>query len=72
VQRADITQPGIAAPILWQGTPDIAPPGVVYILIDGIHRAVRAYREGQRFYCLILSDEQSRACLIGAPAGVIP
>lgn len=65
VARADPCVPGIAAPILDQGQ-------VVYVIIDGIHRAVRAYRDGQPFIVLILSDEDSRACILGNPEGLIP
>ena len=72
VARADISQPGIAAPILWDGDPALAPQGMVYVLIDGIHRTTRAYQEGWPFYAVVLSDAQSRACVLSAPPGVIP
>ena len=72
VARAHIGTPGIAAPFIWQGNSTIAPPGIVYILIDGTHRAVRAYRERKPFYCYVLSPAQSRACLLSGPSEVIP
>src|SRR5262245_26727340 len=50
VAQADISQPGIAAPIIWDGDPSLGSHGILYVLIDGIHRTARAYREGQPFY----------------------
>jgi len=72
VLAADIGQPGIAAPFMWRGSAAFAPYGIVYILVDGIHRAVRAYRERKPFYAHILTDAQSRRCVLSAPTGVIP
>jgi hypothetical protein len=73
VAAADIRQPGIAAPMIWLGSPQYGPPRhIVYVLIDGIHRTVRAFRDGQPFSAYVLSDAQSRACLLSAPEGMIP
>ena len=58
-------EPGVAAPILWEGERR-------YILIDGVHRLVRAYRAGETFEVHVLSDADSRACVLYAPPGAIP
>lgn len=65
VARADLAVHGIAAPILDQGL-------VVYVIVDGIHRAVRAYRDGNTFLVLMLSKEDSRTCIIGPWEGLVP
>ena len=65
VTLADPSIPGIAAPILDQDQ-------VVYVIVDGIHRAVRAYRDGQPFIVLILSDSDSRTCILGSWEGLVP
>ncbi len=44
----------------------------VLVLIDGNHRAVRAYQTRQPFLCRRLSDEENRLCILDAPPGVIP
>ena len=68
VEGADPTYPGLTAPIL-----DPAQPGVVlHILIDGVHRAVKAYRTGQPFKAIVLPPEVSRDCLLDAPEGSVP
>ena len=56
--------PGIGAPILWEGR-------IIFVLIDGIHRNVRALREGLSFQARLLTDEDARRCVISAPPGVI-
>lgn len=63
--EVDITLPGIAAPFIWDGR-------IIYVPIDGIHRLVRAYREGKPFYFQLLTDAASRACLIEGPRELIP
>lgn len=63
--HVDITQPGIAAPFRWQGQ-------TIYVPIDGIHRVVRAYREGKGMEMDLLTDEASRACLLSGPRELIP
>ena len=40
--------------------------------IDGIHRAVRADQLELPWRCLVLSDADSRECVIDAPEGTIP
>lgn len=64
--RVDITQPGIGAPV-------VLPDGsVAFILIDGTHRCVRAYREGRPFFARLLTDEAAARCVITAPEGRLP
>jgi hypothetical protein len=53
VARADIAQPGIAAPIIWDGDPTLGPHGILYVLIDGIHRT-----HGQDRLCWLMPDSQ--------------
>ena len=65
VDRADPTVPGIGAPLIWDG-------GILYVLIDGTHRAVRALQTGVPFDADLLTDDASRACLITAPTALIP
>jgi hypothetical protein len=65
LSQVDITRPGIAAPYIDDGR-------IYYLLVDGVHRAMRAYREGARFWTQALTDEDNRACLLEAPPGVIP
>ncbi len=60
VARANIAQPGIAAPCVWQGQ-------VCYLLIDGSHRCVKAYRAGQAFRVTLLSDRAGDSCLLAGP-----
>lgn len=57
VARVDPAQPGLGAAIYEDGR-------IVYILIDGQHRNVRAMREGLPFYVRLLTDEASRACVV--------
>jgi hypothetical protein len=68
VETADPTYPGLAAPIV-----DPDQPGVLQmILIDGVHRATKAYREGISFEAFLLPDDVSRECLLEAPEGSVP
>jgi hypothetical protein len=54
VARIDPRRPGIAAPIAHDGQ-------VLYVVIDGIHRAVRAHETGQPFCCDVLTDADEPA-----------
>ena len=65
VDQADPTIPGIGAPVIWQGQ-------IIYILIDGTHRAVRAHQTGVPFEADLLTEAASRACLIAGVPGLIP
>lgn len=58
VETVDETTPGIAAPYLHEGT-------LIYILIDGIHRCVKALRKGTSFHAYLLSYEAETACVMG-------
>ena len=69
VAAADPSRPGIAAPIIDRTQ---TPPVVCYILVDGVHRATRAYLTGQPFFACVLPDDVSRECVIDAPPGTIP
>lgn len=53
----DISQPGIAAPVIDQGR-------IAYVLIDGLHRNARAFQEGKTFRAYLLKDAASRACIL--------
>lgn len=57
VDKADPSKHGIAAPIVALGQ-------VIYILVDGTHRAVRALQQGQTFSAWLLTPEANRACLV--------
>jgi hypothetical protein len=57
VDKADPSKHGIAAPIVALGE-------VIYILVDGTHRAVRALQQGQPFSAWLLTPEANRACLV--------
>jgi hypothetical protein len=46
VQAADITQPGIAAPFIWQGSPELAPPGPDHDRAAPVGPVVPARRSG--------------------------
>lgn len=65
VAEVDVSIPGIAAPFLWE-------QAIVYVPIDGIHRMVRAYREGKPFSFWLLTNEASRACVIAGPRDRLP
>jgi hypothetical protein len=65
VDKADPTQHGIAAPVVAFGQ-------VIYILIDGTHRAVKALHDRTPFCAWMLSDKANRACLVRAREGLVP
>jgi hypothetical protein len=65
VAEVDCAVPGIAAPLLEDGQ-------VMYVVIDGIHRCVRAYQEGRPFQVHVLADADARRCVVTAPPGWIP
>lgn len=62
--RADPERPGIAAPIRLDGV-------VFFILIDGTHRCVRAYREQRPFLARCLSLEAAQRCVLLAPSELL-
>ena len=64
VAMVDPSRPGIGAPFLWEGR-------VEYLLIDGTHRCVKAYRMGVPFEVDLLTDEAAKACLIVWPLGLM-
>lgn len=55
LERVDPSIPGIGAPVERNGE-------VGYILIDGNHRAVRAFRDGGTFTVNLLTDEAAIDC----------
>lgn len=57
VDKADPSRPGIAAPIVAMGQ-------VIYILVDGTHRAVKALQQGRTFSAWLLTPAANRACLV--------
>jgi len=63
--HVDITQPGIAAPFVWEGA-------IMYVPIDGIHRITRAYREHRTFYMHCLTDAASKAAFLEGPEYLMP
>ena len=65
LKDVDPAIPGIGAPMIWEGQ-------IIYVLIDGIHRCVRALREQRPFLARLLTDEDARLCVVSAPAGLIP
>jgi hypothetical protein len=68
VAGANPEYPGLSAPIL-----DPAQAGAVTsVLIDGVHRAVKAYREGKPFKAIVLPDAVAWDCLLDAPAWASP
>jgi hypothetical protein len=68
VAGANPEYPGLSAPIL-----DPAQGGAVtYVLIDGVHRCVKAYREGKPFKAIVLPDAVAWDCLLDAPAWASP
>src|SRR5262245_40611355 len=68
VPKANPEVPGLCAPIL-----DPAHHGAVTsILIDGVHRCVKAYREGKPFQLIMLPSPIAWECLLDAPPWAIP
>lgn len=58
VERADPTAYGIAVEVRHSDGRDYS------ILIDGTHRAVKAYRDGVPFRAVILTRAAARACML--------
>ena len=65
VAKADPSQPGIGAPIVHEGR-------VIYVLIDGTHRAVRALQDGVPFMACLLTDEAARRCVLRGDDALLP
>ena len=65
VDKADPSQHGIAAPMVAAGQ-------IIYVLIDGTHRAVKALQTRQTFCAWMLSDKANRACLVRGREGLVP
>lgn len=63
--HVDPRSPGIAVPVIWEGQ-------ITYVLIDGVHRAVRNLREGNAFLVALLTDDAARACFIDGPRELLP
>lgn len=59
VATADPSKHGIAAPVIAMGQ-------VIYVLIDGTHRAVHALQHRKTFCAWLLSDAANRECLARA------
>jgi hypothetical protein len=57
----DPSEPGIAVPFM--PVPDL----IVYMLIDGTHRCVKAYRENRPFFARCLTDKAAAGCLMNYP-----
>lgn len=62
----DLSQPGIAAPLIYERRE------VMYVLVDGTHRCVRAHREGRIFWAQLVTDAVSRAYTISGPEELLP
>lgn len=65
VDKADPTKHGIAAPLVAMGQ-------VIFILIDGTHRAVNALQTRRPFCAWLLSDAANRGCVVRGREGIIP
>lgn len=61
----DDTQPGIGAPLYIPGE------GVIYILIDGTHRCVKALRAGRTFSAQLLTNEAAMRCVLRGDARLL-
>jgi hypothetical protein len=72
VETADPNEVGIGAPLIWTVKAGAARPTIMYVLIDGTHRAVKALRTGAPFKVAMLTDEASRACILSGPQELIP
>ena len=66
LDEVDPSIPGIAAPIV------LPEYGVVYILIDGLHRNARALRDGHTFHARLLTDGVARQCLLEGALELMP
>ena len=67
IDHVDPTIPGIGAPLML---PD--EKVVIYILIDGTHRCVRALRDGLPFHARLLTFEAAKRCLLSCPPELLP
>ena len=65
VDKADPSKPGIAIP-MRNGDQ------VLYILIDGTHRAVRSLRDGSTFSAYLLNDDAARRCYLKGDRSLLP
>lgn len=65
VEAADPSKHGIAAPVVAFGQ-------VIYVLIDGTHRAVRALKDKKPFSAWMLNDAANRRCLVRGKKELIP
>lgn len=65
VDVADPSKHGIAAPLVAFGQ-------VIYVLIDGTHRAVNALQHRKTFRAWMLTDKANRACLVHGRKGLVP
>jgi hypothetical protein len=61
LEKADCSKPGICAPIKHYGDDHES-----LILIDGVHRAVKAYIEHKQFFLRSLNPEESKRCIVFA------
>lgn len=61
----DITLPGVGAPVVWENK-------ILYVMIDGTHRCVRAYREDKPFVVQLLTDEAAKRSFVGGPPNLMP
>lgn len=66
VDKVDCSIPGIAVPIKIPGHWKAE-----IILIDGIHRAVKAYKNNFTFRAKILTPDQSLSCIIAFTPGIL-
>lgn len=73
VAKADPALPGIASPLIVPNNLHgmVGDRVIIYQIIDGIHRCVRALQLGLPFSAHLLTDEAARACYQG-PTGYIP
>lgn len=62
LDRVDDSQPGIGAPLL------IPDEGIIYVLIDGTHRCVKALRAGRIFSAQLLTDDAAARCVMSGDA----
>ena len=76
LEDADPSEPGIAAPIIVtrDEQPQLGPElkHIIYVLIDGTHRCVRALCNGVPFKAHILTDQASSQSILLAPAWRVP
>lgn len=66
LDAVDPAIPGIGAPLVL---PQL---GVIYVLIDGLHRNARALRDGLPFRARLLTDDAARACFLEGPLHLMP